>query len=200
LRESTVHKNFTNSARPISHTGGRVGRRGRTLLQLEHILLLCVSRVRLWPTSTVAGIRPERQLSEGRPWNRLRSAGLSAAGGGLVIGRGVSSRVKMTRNRTRRGQIGNKLEVDCRTSIHHFVARSKVAVGIAADIIKQPHGPVPCLSLATMGAAGLRQPSEALRTRYCTRMKRRATPPHCDSTQLSFCLRNGLSQLQSFPE
>ena len=68
----------------------------------------------------------------------------------------------------------NKLEVDCRTLIHHFVARSKVAVGIAADIIKQPHGPVPCLSLATTGAAGLSQLSEALRTRYRTRMKRRA--------------------------
>jgi hypothetical protein len=40
-------------------------------------------------------------------------------------------------------------EVDFRTLIHHFVARSNVAVGIAADIIK-------------------------LRTRYRTRMKRRA--------------------------
>jgi hypothetical protein len=76
----------------------------------------------------------------------------------------------VTRNRTHK----DKLEVDRRTLIHHFVARSKIAVGIAADIIKQPHGPVPCLSFATIGAAGLRQPSEALRTRYCTRMKRRA--------------------------
>ena len=90
--------------------------------------------------------------------NRLRSAGLSAAGGGLVL--------------WLRRFDEDKLEVDCR--IHHFVARSKAAVGIAADIIKQAHGPVPCLSLATIGAAGLRQLSEALRTRYCTRMKRRA--------------------------
>ena len=155
--------------------------------QLEHVLLLCVSRVRLWPTSTVARIWPERQLSEGRPWNRLRGAGLSAAGGGLVIGRGVSSWVKMTRNHTRRGQIGSKLEVDCRTLIHHFVARSKVAVGIAADIMKQPHRPVRCLSLATTGAAGLSR-------------RGARSPPHCDSTQLSFCLRNGPSQLQSLPE
>ena len=28
----------------------------------------------------------------------------------------------------------------------------------------------------------------------------RRSAPHCDSTQLSFCLRNGLSQLQSLPE
>jgi Peptidase family M48 len=80
---------------------------------------------------------------------------------------------------TSTGRNPDHAAVAATTGLLNMLSRDEVAGVISPELAHirnrdKPHGPVRCLSLATIGAAGLPQLSQALRTRYCTRMMRSA--------------------------